>query len=110
MRLGLFRLTVENRSQGRSPIRRGYGQGVTDEDQTSSQGDPDTAGRNRLRRPSLMVFDVDETLSDMSPMASAPQWERPHPAELCFAGLLRDGFSRTAVGVNESFAATRSTT
>ncbi len=59
-----------------------------------------------LRRPSLIVFDVNETLSDMSPMAErfvdvgAPA----HLAQAWFAGLLRDGFALTAVGVNESFA------
>ena len=59
------------------------------------------------RRPSLIVFDVNETLSDMSPMAErfedvgAPG----HLATSWFAGLLRDGFALTAVGVNESFAA-----
>lgn len=61
---------------------------------------------DRRRRPSLIVFDVNETLSDMSPMAErfvavgAPE----HLAQSWFAGLLRDGFSLTAVGVNESFA------
>lgn len=58
------------------------------------------------RPPSLIVFDVNETLSDMSPMAQrfedvgAPA----HLAKTWFAGLLRDGFSLTAVGENESFA------
>jgi len=66
--------------------------------------DPKSPGT--LRRPSLIIFDVNETLSDMSPMAQrftevgAPS----HLAKVWFAGLLRDGFSLTAVGVNESFA------
>ena len=58
------------------------------------------------RRPSLVVFDVNETLSDMSPLAvrfeevgapnlMAPTW---------FAELLRDGFALTACGVAEPFA------
>ncbi len=61
---------------------------------------------NGPRRPSLVVFDVNETLSDMSPMAArfddvgAPA----HLATTWFAALLRDGFSLAAVGVNESFA------
>ncbi len=59
------------------------------------------------RRPSLLVFDVNETLSDMAPMASrfeevgAP----PHLAKLWFAELLRDGFALTAGGDIEPFAA-----
>ena len=58
------------------------------------------------RRPALLIFDVNETLSDMSPMGQrfedvgAPA----HLAKTWFAGLLRDGFALTAVGVNESFA------
>ena len=58
------------------------------------------------RRPSLVVFDVNETLSDMSPLAvrfeevgapnlMAPTW---------FAELLRDGFALTVCGVAEPFA------
>jgi len=80
---------------------------VTDEDPTIHPREVDPVSPDRLRRPSLIVFDVNETLSDMSPMAerftdvgaSAPL------AKPWFAGLLRDGFSLTAVGVNESFAA-----
>lgn len=58
------------------------------------------------RRPALLVFDVNETLSDMSPMAQrfedvgAPG----HLAKTWFAGLLRDGFALTAVGASEPFA------
>lgn len=80
---------------------------MTDEDQTSNPREPDTASRNTLRRPSLIVFDVNETLSDMSPMAErfADLGAPAHLAKAWFAGLLRDGFSLTAVGVNESFAA-----
>ncbi len=58
------------------------------------------------RPPLLILFDVNETLSDMSLMAQrfedvgAPA----HLAKTWFAALLRDGFSLTAVGVNESFA------
>ena len=58
------------------------------------------------RRPSLVVFDVNETLSDISPLAvrfeevgapnlMAPTW---------FAELLRDGFALTVCGVAEPFA------
>lgn len=56
--------------------------------------------------PSVIVFDVNETLSDMSPMAGrfkeigAPV----HLAKLWFANLLRDGFALTAAGDNVPFA------
>lgn len=55
---------------------------------------------------SVIVFDVNETLSDMSPMAGrftdvgAPG----HLAKLWFAGLLRDAFALTAAGTAERFA------
>lgn len=56
---------------------------------------------------SVIVFDVNETLSDMSPMSQrfvevgAPA----HLAKLWFATLLRDGFALTAAGDNGGFAA-----
>jgi 2-haloacid dehalogenase len=56
--------------------------------------------------PSVIVFDVNETLSDMSPMAQrftdvgAPG----HLAKLWFASLLRDGFALTATGDSRPFA------
>ena len=58
------------------------------------------------RDPSVVVFDVNETLSDMSPMArrfadvGAPE----HLAKLWFATLLRDGFALTAAGAQRPFA------
>lgn len=58
------------------------------------------------RRPAVLLFDVNETLSDMSPMAGrfedvgAPG----HLAKTWFAGLLRDGFALTVTGVAEPFA------
>ncbi len=58
------------------------------------------------RRPGLLVFDVNETLSDMSPMTTrfedvgAPA----HLATTWFATLLRDGFALTAAGASDSFA------
>lgn len=84
-----------------------YAGGVTDEHLTIHRRAVDPVSSGRLRRPSLIVFDVNETLSDMSPMAErfmevgAPA----HLAKAWFASVLRDGFSLTAVGVNESFAA-----
>lgn len=55
---------------------------------------------------SVIVFDVNETLSDMSPLGERFR-EVGAPAELAklwFAALLRDGFALTASGGNESFA------
>lgn len=57
-------------------------------------------------RPSVIVFDVNETLSDMAPLArrfadiGAPEWL----ARVWFASLLRDGFALAAVGGQETFA------
>lgn len=59
------------------------------------------------RTPRLLVFDVNETLSDMAPLSArfrdigAPE----HLARLWFAQLLRDAFAVTASGGIESFAA-----
>lgn len=56
---------------------------------------------------SVIVFDVNETLSDMSPMGERFS-EIGAPAELAklwFATLLRDGFALAASGDNGSFAA-----
>lgn len=60
-----------------------------------------------ISSPSVIVFDVNETLSDMSRMGTyfsevgAPDYV----AKLWFATLLRDGFALTASGENGSFAA-----
>lgn len=54
----------------------------------------------------VIVFDVNETLSDMSPMGE-PFSEVGAPAELAklwFATLLRDGFALAASGDNGSFS------
>jgi len=56
--------------------------------------------------PTVIVFDVNETLSDLSPMAGrfadigAPE----QLATLWFATLLRDGFALTAAGAQQPFA------
>jgi 2-haloacid dehalogenase len=57
-------------------------------------------------RPSVVVFDVNETLSDMTPMAErfADVGAPPHLAKLWFASLLRDGFALAAAGANDRFA------
>ena len=56
--------------------------------------------------PSTIVFDVNETLSDMSPMAErfAEVGAPAGLAKLWFATLLRDGFALTAAGDNGTFA------
>jgi 2-haloacid dehalogenase len=56
--------------------------------------------------PSVIVFDVNETLSDMSPMAQRFE-DIGAPAQLAklwFATLLRDGFALTAAGASRPFA------
>ena len=56
--------------------------------------------------PALIVFDVNETLSDMSPMRG--RFEAVglagHLAPTWFASLLRDGFALTVTGANPAFA------
>ncbi|MCA1780684.1 MAG: haloacid dehalogenase type II [Dermatophilaceae bacterium] len=61
---------------------------------------------NRRQRPRLLIFDVNETLSDMSPMAErfAAVGAPAHLAKTWFAALLRDGFALTTTGANPSFA------
>jgi 2-haloacid dehalogenase len=56
--------------------------------------------------PTVVVFDVNETLSDMAPMAARFE-DVGAPAQLAatwFAGLLRDGFALTAAGASAPFA------
>lgn len=66
----------------------------------------DTAPGGHRSRPQLLIFDVNETLSDMSPLADrfadvgAPQ----ELAATWFASVLRDGFALTATGSNPTFA------
>jgi 2-haloacid dehalogenase len=57
-------------------------------------------------RPSVIVFDVNETLSDMAPMGGRfAEVGAPEPlARVWFAALLRDGFALAAAGGNEPFA------
>lgn len=58
------------------------------------------------RRPRLLIFDVNETLSDMSPLRArfADLGVPEHLATTWFAGLLRDGFALTAAGATAPFA------
>lgn len=56
--------------------------------------------------PKVIVFDVNETLSDMAPMAGrfADVGAPDHLAPLWFASLLRDGFALTAADAQERFS------
>lgn len=56
--------------------------------------------------PRLLIFDVNETLSDMSGLAErfAERGLPPHAVPAWFAGVLRDGFALTVTGENPSFA------
>ena len=56
-------------------------------------------------RPKILVFDVNETLSDMAPMAGRFEevGATAADARLWFTALLRDGFALTAAGGWESF-------
>jgi 2-haloacid dehalogenase len=59
-----------------------------------------------IRRPELLVFDVNETLSDMAPIADRFE-EVGASGSLAapwFAGLLRDGFALTVARENPAFA------
>lgn len=91
------RLTARRRTPG--PV---YGGAVTDDE--ASRTHPHHPGTHR--RPTLLVFDVNETLSDMSPLATRFEdvGVPGHVATSWFAGVLRDGFSLTSLGVNPSFA------
>lgn len=59
-----------------------------------------------MTSPSVVIFDVNETLSDMTPMVSrfaevgAPELM----AKVWFASLLRDGFALAATGASERFS------
>ncbi|MDQ4490113.1 haloacid dehalogenase type II [Sinomonas sp. ASV486] len=57
--------------------------------------------------PSIIVFDVNETLSDMSPMGErfADAGAPAYLAKQWFASLLRDGFALAATGDSAGFAA-----
>lgn len=66
---------------------------------------PVDASLTPTRDPSVIVFDVNETLSDMSAMAERFT-DVGAPAELAklwFATLLRDGFALTVTGDNVGF-------
>lgn len=56
--------------------------------------------------PSVVVFDVNETLSDLSPLGArfVEVGASASAAPLWFASVLRDGFALTAAGDNPPFA------
>jgi 2-haloacid dehalogenase len=58
-------------------------------------------------RPSVIAFDVNETLSDLSPLGArfVEVGASATAARLWFAATLRDGFALSAVGENPSFVA-----
>ena len=58
------------------------------------------------RNPEVIVFDVNETLSDLSPLASrfADIGAPTQLAATWFASVLRDGFALTAAGATARFA------
>ncbi len=63
-------------------------------------------GKGRDMRPSVIVFDVNETLSDLSPLGArfVEVGASASAAPLWFASVLRDGFALTAAGDNPPFA------
>ena len=60
-----------------------------------------------MTRPQLLIFDVNETLSDLAPMADrfADIGAPGDLAKTWFASTLRDGFALSVVGENPEFAA-----
>ncbi len=57
-------------------------------------------------RPSAIVFDVNETLSDLSPLGARffAVGASASAASVWFAGVLRDGFALTVAGARPAFA------
>lgn len=64
------------------------------------------SGREAFRRPGLVLFDVNETLSDLSVLGErfADVGAPRHLVTTWFAGLLRDGFALAAAGTSAPFA------
>ncbi len=61
---------------------------------------------SNLERPEVVVFDVNETLSDLAPMGGrfADVGLPPDAARTWFAAVLRDGFGLSMVGAPGTFA------
>lgn len=72
--------------------------------ETGSTGHP--VSSDGPRRPAVLLFDVNETLSEMSPLAA--RFEAVGApgllAQSWFAGLLRDGFALAVSGAAEPFS------
>lgn len=70
------------------------------------RGTKSYGGEMTARRPDLLVFDVNETLSDMAPLRErfVDVGASASLIGVWFAGLLRDGFALTTTGDNPSFA------
>lgn len=100
------------RGRPRAADERGDETGSTVKSMTTDRADPVSRSADHPvspdgpRRPALLVFDVNETLSDMSSMGQQFQdvGAPAHLAKAWFAGVLRDGFALTAVGASEPFA------
>jgi 2-haloacid dehalogenase len=60
-----------------------------------------------MSRPTLVLFDVNETLSDLEPLRGRFEQvgAHPHLLEVWFASTLRDGFALTAAGAYADFRA-----
>jgi 2-haloacid dehalogenase len=76
----------------------GHGAGMTDPGSEAAPGG--------LAVPAVVVFDVNETLSDLSPLGArfVEVGASASTAPLWFASTLRDGFALTAAGQNPLFA------
>jgi 2-haloacid dehalogenase len=59
-----------------------------------------------VRRPSVLIYDVNETLSDLRPLAGAFEAVGLPPGDVqaWFASVLRDGFALTITGDSPRFA------
>jgi 2-haloacid dehalogenase len=70
-----------------------------------AEGIPPERSRWADRRPAVLVFDVNETLSDMAPIADrfAEVDADPGLARTWFSSLLRDGFALAVNDVNPTF-------
>lgn len=75
-------------------------------DDEPERDDAPNAGGGPVGPPRVLLFDVNETLSDLAPMAErfSEVGAPGHLAATWFASVLRDGFALTATGANPAFA------
>ena len=92
------RAAVTLRPSGGLPVTAGAG--------TRAGVSPSAAGTAGRMKPSLVVLDVNETLSDTAPLAArfTDLGLPAHIADLWFASVLREGFALTALGAAQPFA------